>query len=145
MKKLVIILALLITSLLQAQDWKTNFEEAKTIAKQESKNIILVFSGSDWCANCIKLDRAIWQSKEFKQASANNWVLVKAEFPKKKANVLPEEQRNANQTLAEKYNPEGSFPKVVILNNDGKLLGILGYKKVEPTAYIEMIKAIEKQ
>ena len=121
------------------------FEAAKTIAENESKNIILVFSGSDWCAPCIKLDRTIWQSEEFKKASKENWVLVKADFPKKKANLLPEEQKKANVALAEKYNREGSYPKVVILDKEGTILGILGYKNVSPTEYIEMIKSFEKK
>lgn len=143
MKKLLFTFIILISGSVYSQDWKTNFDEAKTVASKESKNIILVFSGSDWCAPCIKLDRNIWQSEEFKKASAENWVLLKADFPKKKANLLPEEQRKANNELAEKYNTEGSYPKVVILNADGKILGILGYKNVSPTEYIEMIKSFE--
>ena len=93
MKKLILTFIILISVSSFAQDWNTDFEAAKTIAENESKNIILVFSGSDWCAPCIKLDRTIWQSEEFKKASKENWVLVKADFPKKKANLLPEEQK----------------------------------------------------
>jgi thioredoxin-related protein len=145
MKKLILTFIFLISSISFAQDWKTNFEEAKKIATAESKNIILVFSGSDWCAPCIKLDRNIWQSEEFKKESAENWVLLKADFPKKKANLLPEEQKKANDALAEKYNREGSYPKVVILNKEGTILGILGYKNVSPTEYIAMIKTFEKK
>jgi thiol-disulfide isomerase/thioredoxin len=42
-----------------AQNWQTDFEEAKRIASEQNKNIIIVFSGSDWCAPCIKLDKNI--------------------------------------------------------------------------------------
>ena len=48
----------------------------------------MVFSGSDWCAPCIKLDKAVWQSEEFKKEAETNWVIYKADFPKKKANQL---------------------------------------------------------
>ena len=37
----------------------------------EDKNIIIVFSGSDWCAPCIKLDKNIWQSDAFKNQFLN--------------------------------------------------------------------------
>jgi thiol-disulfide isomerase/thioredoxin len=40
------------------QDWKTNFELVKKEAASQSKPIVLVFSGSDWCAPCIKLDKS---------------------------------------------------------------------------------------
>lgn len=84
MKKIITFVVLLVSSILTAQDWQTNFEEAKSKATKESKNIILVFSGSDWCAPCIKLEKTIWQSDVFAKESAENWVLLKADFPKKK-------------------------------------------------------------
>lgn len=144
MNKIVVIICFLVTSIVSAQDWKTSLEDAKTEAAKDAKNIILVFSGSDWCAPCIKLDRSIWQSDAFKKASSENWILLKADFPKKKANALSEEQTKINQELAEKYNPEGSFPKVVILNNEGKVLGIMGYEKITAEEYIVKLKSYTK-
>lgn len=141
MNKIVVIICFLTTYIVSAQDWKTNLDDAKTEATKETKNIILVFSGSDWCAPCIKLDRSIWQSDAFKKASSENWILLKADFPKKKANALSEEQIKTNQELAEKYNPEGSFPKVVILDNEGKVLGIMGYEKITAEEYIAKLKS----
>lgn len=144
MNKIVVIICFLVTSIVSAQDWKTSLDDAKTEAAKETKNIILVFSGSDWCAPCIKLDRSIWQSDAFKKASSENWILLKADFPKKKANALSEEQTKINQELAEKYNPEGSFPKVVILNNEGKVLGIMGYEKITAEEYIVKLNSFTK-
>lgn len=46
MKKLVVVLILMMSSFGFAQDWKYNFEEAKTEAQSESKNIVIIFSGS---------------------------------------------------------------------------------------------------
>ncbi|MFC4740169.1 thioredoxin family protein [Flavobacterium ponti] len=144
MNKVLLIICFLTTSLISAQDWKTNFEKAKEEATSESKNIILVFSGSDWCAPCIKLDRTIWQSDEFKNEAPENWVLLKADFPKKKANALSEAQTKANQELAEIYNPEGSFPKVIVLNHEGKVLGIMGYEKIDAKEYIAKLKSFKE-
>jgi thioredoxin-related protein len=144
MNRVVIIICFLVTSIVSAQDWKTSFDDAKTEAAKDAKNIILVFSGSDWCAPCIKLDRSIWQSDAFKNASSENWILLKADFPKKKANALSEEQTKINQELAEKYNPEGSFPKVVILDDEGKVLGIMGFEKITAEEYIVKLKSYTK-
>ena len=122
MKKILFGLLVLVSNISLAQDWQTDFEEAKKIAAEQDKNIIIVFSGSDWCAPCIKLDKNIWQSEAFKKEAAEEWVLVKANFPRKKANELPKEQTEHNRKLAEKYNVEGSFPLVVILDKNGKVL-----------------------
>ena len=144
MKKLLILVTLLVSIIGFSQENVISIEKAKEIASNESKNIVLIFSGSDWCAPCIKLDRSIIQTDEFKKATNENWILVKADFPKKKANALSEEQTKANQELAEKYNPEGNFPKVLLLNPKGEVLGILGYEKISPEAYIEKLKSFVK-
>lgn len=144
MKKFFLILSVLFTSLLYSQDWKLDFEQAKKLAIEENKNIVIVFSGSDWCAPCIKLDRNIWQSEAFNKAAEENWIIVRADFPRKKANQLEEIQITKNRKLAEKYNTEGSFPLVVVVDKNGKLLGKMGFKNVTPEEYIKMIHDVEK-
>ncbi len=145
MKK--VFLGLLFLSLTSgfSQNWKTNFEEVKKEAAEQNKKILLVFSGSDWCGPCIKLDKNIWQSKEFKSYSDKNYVLYRADFPKKKANQLPEELRKQNLALAEKYNQDGNYPLVILMDAKGKILGMLGYMNLDPSEYIEQLKALEKK
>ena len=127
-----------------SQEWKTNFETAKTEAAKQNKNILLVFSGSDWCGPCIKLDRDIWKSAEFMEYAKNNLILERADFPKKKSNQLSPEIRKMNQSLAEKYNKDGMFPLVIVLDKNGKVLGKTAYKKNSPTEYIALLKSFIK-
>lgn len=127
-----------------AQDWKTNFEEAKKEATIKKENIVLVFQGSDWCGPCIKLDKEIWSTVEFQNLAKNHFVMLKADFPRRKANKLSEELTKQNQQLADIYNPQGFFPLVVILNKEGKVLGKMGYEKINPEAYFKKLTAFEK-
>ena len=127
-----------------SQNWKSDFDDAKTIAAKENKNIVLVFSGSDWCAPCMKLDKVVWQSDEFKKESEKNWITYKADFPKKKANQLTHDLTEANKKLAEKYNKNGSFPLVVLLDKSGKVIGMTGFKNVSATEYIKLLHSFEK-
>jgi len=130
----------LITSLnVIAQDWITDFSEAKNIATKDNKTIILVFQGSDWCAPCIKLDREIWSADEFKAYAKDHYVMLQADFPRKKKNALSKEQQGKNNALAEKYNKNGYFPFVVVLDKNGKVLKELGYIKTTPSKYIEQL------
>jgi thioredoxin-related protein len=144
MKKLIISILLLTVTVGYSQEWKTNFEVTKTEAINQNKNILLVFSGSDWCGPCIKLDRDIWKSAEFMEYAKNNLILERADFPKKKQNQLTPEIKNLNQNLAEKYNKDGMFPLVVVLDKNGKVLGKTGYKNVSPTEYIVLLKSFIK-
>ena len=144
MKIKLIILCLTATTMGFSQNWKSNFENAKTQAVAENKNIVLVFSGSDWCAPCIKLEKTIWQSEEFKEEAAQKWIIYKADFPKKKANLLPADVTAINKKLAERYNKSGNFPLVLLLDKTGSVLGIAGYKNFSPQEYIQLIHSFEK-
>jgi thioredoxin-related protein len=144
MKKCWSIIILFTVSFGYSQNWKTNFEETKQQASKENKNILLVFSGSDWCAPCIKLDNIVWKSEAFKTEAEKYWVIYKADFPKKKANQLPVELVESNNKLADKYNKSGSFPLVILLDKTGKVIGMTGFKNVSATDYIQIIHSLEK-
>lgn len=135
---------LLCIAMANAQEWHTDFSKAKEIAATSNKPIVLVFQGSDWCGPCIKLDREIWSTEEFKTYANEHYVMLKADFPRKKSNKLSKEQTEANKKLAEKYNKQGYFPFVVVLNSKGEVLGETGYKKTTPKKYIEEINAFLK-
>jgi len=146
MKKIIsiVIIALVTVSAINAQEWQTDFEKAKKIASTESKPIILVFQGSDWCGPCIKLDHQVWSTAVFKKQAKNDFVMLQADFPRKKKNALPDAQSKANAKLAELYNKNGIFPFVVVLDPKGKVLGETGYKKTTPEDYIKELKAFIK-
>lgn len=146
MKKIQITLILFMLSFLtvNAQDWLTDFDQAKKIAEDKELPIVLVFQGSDWCAPCIKLDREVWSTDEFKDYAKDHFVMLKADFPRKSKNALPKEQEEQNKQLAEQYNRNGYFPFVVLLNGEGKVLGETGYKHLGPEAYIIHLKTLIK-
>ena len=102
--------------------WLTNFEQAKTEAGTTHKQILLNFSGSDWCGPCIKLKKEILDSEAFLQYASDKLVLVRADFPRAAKNQLDARQTAHNESLAERYNPEGKFPFTVLLSAEGKVL-----------------------
>ncbi|WP_179008627.1 thioredoxin family protein [Winogradskyella forsetii] len=146
MNKFFLIAIALIFSMVSvgAQEWQTDFEKAKEIAAKESKPIILVFQGSDWCAPCIKLDREVWSTETFKTYAAAHYVMLQADFPRKKKNALPDQQSKANAKLFETYNKNGFFPFVVVLNAKGEVLGEASYKKTTPEKYITTLNSFIK-
>ncbi len=124
-----------------SQEWQTDIEDSKQLASAENKVIILVFQGSDWCGPCMKLDREIWSTKEFQDLAEDKLVMLKADFPRRKKNKLSDEQQKHNNQLAEKYNSNGYFPFVIILDSKGNELGSLGYEKSTPKDYFKKLIA----
>lgn len=131
-------------SLTYAQNWVLDFDSSLKTAQDSNKTIILVFSGSDWCAPCMKLEREIWETDTFQKYANDHYVMVRADFPRKKANKLSKEQEEKNAHLAEMYNPNGYFPSVVIIDKNKKVLGQTGYRKLSPQKYIEHLNSFIK-
>ena len=132
-----------ITSAL-AQEWEIDFAKAKQVALDENKVIVLVFQGSDWCAPCIRLDREIWSTESFQAYAKSNYVMLQADFPRRKQNALPKAIAEANAKLADEYNKNGVFPFVVVMNYKGEVLGETSYKKTTPEAYIKELNSFIK-
>lgn len=147
--KSIFLIALIISFLpkTQAQSteavWLTNLEEAQAQAKKEGKVILLNFSGSDWCNNCKRLHKSLFESEEFKTYASENLILLNLDFPAKKKNRLPKEQSEYNDKLAEKYNKKGVFPQVFVLDSEGKIIGNLEYPQKDPQTYINSLKNIK--
>ncbi len=142
-KILTLFMSLVFSLTIKAQDWNTDFNKAQGQAANENKKLILVFQGSDWCAPCIKLNKEVWSTDEFISYSKKNYVMVQADFPRKKQNALPETQAKANGKLAETYNKNGIFPFVVVMDGKGKVLGGASYKKMPPKEYIALLESFK--
>ena len=117
-----ILLISFLSIIISSGEWFTNFEEAKEMAAKENKHILLNFSGSDWCAPCIKMKAEVFESKTFLSLAEKQLILVRADFPRSKKNQLTKEQIKHNEALAEKYNPEGKFPLTLLLEPNGKII-----------------------
>jgi len=104
------------------QQWQHNWNEAKQTAQKENKNILLNFSGSDWCLPCMRMHKNVFGSSEFITYSNQSLVLYNADFPRNKKNQHSKELETQNNLLADKYNSEGHFPFTVLLDPNGKVL-----------------------
>lgn len=129
---------------LQAANWSVNFEETQKIAKTSHQNILVSFSGSDWCVPCIRLKQDIFDSEVFKKY-ASNILLVRADFPRLKKNKLSPEQVKLNEALAERYNKNGKFPYTVLVDENGKILKAWdGYPELAATQFVAQVAAFSK-
>lgn len=108
--------------LMDQPSWLTDFTEARKQATETNRNIILSFSGSDWCVPCMRMKKDYFESDEFRSFAAGNLVLLRADFPRSKKSRLSAEQEKKNEALADKYNPQGKFPYTLLLDRDGKII-----------------------
>mgnify|MGYP000439085428 CR=1 FL=1 len=140
MKQCITVLLILLSTSLSAQIWTSTWEQALQKANVEEKKIVLVFSGSDWCIPCIKLEKEVWMNEAFIAYAEETLILYRADFPKRKKNKLASLLQEQNESLAEVYNPKGYFPWVIVLSPSQKKIGSFVYERLPVSTYIEKIK-----
>lgn len=116
-----------------------DLDAAMKRAKANGHNILAVFSGSDWCIWCKRLEKHILSQDAFIKAATNDYELVFIDNPMDET-LLSETGLRNNRRLTEKYGIEG-FPTVLVLDADGKVVVQSGYRMVGPQEYISHINA----
>tara|TARA_R110002051_G_scaffold212601_1_gene277677 strand:- start:2106 stop:2564 length:459 start_codon:yes stop_codon:yes gene_type:complete len=115
------------TSTLEQKDWLSDYNSALETAKSNKRNILLYFTGSDWCPPCKMLKKDFFETSDFKVLS-KSFVLLYIDIPRDR-NSLTKEQLDHNMRLLPIYNKQGVFPVIKILNSEGKVLDELsGYR-----------------
>jgi thioredoxin-related protein len=123
-----------------SQDWKSNLNEAFKEAGASGKNVLLFFSTTQDCERCVALEKRVLKSPEFLDYAKDNFVLVKEDFSLENAKDLEE-----NLLIVEKYNKDGFFPLVVVINKNAKVLGQIGaYNNENPQQYLAKLQSIKK-
>ncbi len=121
--------------------WGVDQTQALAKAKTDKKMVLMDFTGSDWCGWCIKMDKEIFSTPEFKKYAQDNLELVELDFPHKKQ--LPPMTKQQNDALAKQYGVEG-FPTTVVLDSNGKTLKVFGgYVEGGAAAFIATLQQLK--
>lgn len=101
-------------------DWQYDLEAAKKLAKKQDKNILVYFTGSDWCPPCKMLQKDLFDTSAFQDAS-KNYILVYIDMPRNQ-DLLSSKQMKYNKEILAQHNKKGVFPLLKVLNENGKSL-----------------------
>lgn len=124
--------------------WMADFDKAVAVAKAEGKNLLVDFTGSDWCGWCKRLHKEVFAHESWETAATKEYVLVALDFPRDeeiKAKV-PNPKRNAE--LSDMYGIQG-FPTILLMTPDGDVFGQTGYQEGGPEAYLTHMAELKKE
>ncbi|GAB1855428.1 hypothetical protein MHTCC0001_02620 [Flavobacteriaceae bacterium MHTCC 0001] len=153
MKKIIYLLFIsaVLTANVNAQDqfWHTDMTKASETAIEKNKPLLMFFTGSDWCGWCIRLQKEVFKTSDFKKWADENVVLVELDFPRRKK--LDQNIQIQNYQLQHLFKVKG-YPTVVFANpekkEDSKMnlnhLGSTGYIKGGVSEWLNVAKAIIK-
>lgn len=101
---------------------------------------LLIFTGSDWCPNCRRLEKKILNDSVFINFTRDRLSIQFADFPQHKK--LDTETIEQNKALAEKYHFQGIYPTILILDESGNVKREIYYRNQSATEFIDQLKDI---
>ena len=126
--------------------WLTDMEKAKSLAKAQNKDILVLFTGSDWCQPCMLLKKNIFTKNEFKKFVSSKFILVELDFPSDES-LLSEEQKKHNDKWKEVLDIT-AFPSMYLVDSNASAYALLtGYdQKIDAAGYISRLsQAVESK
>lgn len=123
--------------------WYTNFEQAQAAAQKENKDLLINFSGSDWCIFCIKLEKEVFSQDSFAKEAEKYFVFMLVDFPGDPSSQ-PAEIRKQNEQLAERYHFRKLFPTLYLARPDGTPYAMAEYQGIGPKEYLDYLLKIRQ-
>ena len=106
--------------------WHDDIDEAIAASKENGKDLLLLYTGSDWCPPCKKLESEVLGQEGFLDEAKRNFEFVILDFPKEKQ--LAEKTVKQNKTWAAKFGVEG-YPTVILVDSKLRPYAITGYRE----------------
>jgi thioredoxin-related protein len=138
-----LLLGMTATAFAAGDAWITDFEAAKKKAAAENKDLLVDFTGSDWCSWCIKLNKEVFAHAPFNAGVADTFVLVELDYPRDKSG-LSEELQKQNAELKDTYHISG-FPTILLLDAKGRPYARTGYQKGGPESYVTHLNELRSK
>ena len=99
--------------------WLQDPEEALWRARKQGKDVLFLFSGSDWCPPCQRFaEQTLWQPGFMEQVGAD-YVPVHLDFPRSAAGQAKVDDRVRNDRLKLRYDIS-SLPTIVLTDASGE-------------------------
>jgi len=115
--------------------WIADFDQAVKVAEREGKDLLVDFTGSDWCKWCITLDEEVFVHDEFLSYARDKYVLVALDFPRDEAIKAQVPNPERNDELMREHGVQG-FPTILLMTAEGDVYGQTGYQPGGPAKYV---------
>jgi len=123
------------------EGWGHDLEGAKKEAASAGKDILIEFTGSDWCPPCMALAETITGKESFIRDASEDFVLVALDYPRKTEQEAALKARNGK--LAQEYKIQG-FPTLLLCDAGGRPYAKSGFQKGSPATYLALLGELKK-
>ena len=124
----------------QTKGWTWDVKAAMEQATAEKKDLLMNFTGSDWCHYCIEMRREVFVRETFQATVNEHFVLVEFDFPNDRSR-LTEKTQLQNALWKRKLKVRG-FPSVFLTDAKGIPYAQTGYQKGGAEQCIERLNEL---
>ena len=124
-----------------AVEWTEDVAKAQTQAAKEGKDLLMNFTGSDWCGWCIKLKKEVFTQEPFATEAPKKYVFVMLDFPRSRK--MPDKVKQQNVQWRDKLGVRG-YPTIYLLDAKGRPYARTGYQRGGPEKYMAHLKELEQ-
>ena len=117
-----------------------DLDAALKSAGDRGHSVVAVFTGSDWCKGCRRLEESVLSKDEFLAEATNGFELVYIDSPRDRKSLSETAMRN-NPMLVRRYGVN-AFPTVLVLNAQGVVLGKTKSFSDGPAEFVGKLKEI---
>lgn len=117
--------------------WLEDPDKAIKTAAKDKKDLLLLFTGSDWCPPCKKLESEVFMDEDFYAEAEGHFVFVKFDFLKN--SPLREEVKLKNEKWSKKFGVD-SFPTIVLVDPNLKPYAFAGYEEGGAANFLGMLE-----
>ena len=127
-----------------SNDWIDEYDQGVELARKEGKDLLVDFTGSDWCKWCKKLDVEVFRSPAFLEAAKEQYVLVKVDLPRRKPALERVPDIARNREVAQELGVT-NFPTILLMTADGDVWGRTGYREGGAAPYVEHLQKLRQR
>ena len=117
--------------------WKSDPDAAIKTATEDRKDLLILFTGSDWCPPCQKLEQEVFSDEDFYLEAEGDFVFVKFDFLRN--TPIRDEVKKLNEEWATRYGVD-SFPTVVLVDHNLKPFAFAGYEEGGAENFLGMLE-----
>lgn len=122
--------------------WTSNWKQAKAKAAETQRDLLINFTGSDWCRYCMALNREVFETQAFKEEIGRSFVPMVVDFPMEESRISPA-VASQNSELQAQFGVK-VYPSIFLADATGKPYAQTGYREGGAEAYLKHLSELRE-
>lgn len=127
------------------EGWMQDLEGAKHLAAKENKDLLILFTGSDWHPESQELAFDVLTKPGFQELASRRFVRVLVDFPIRAAGKAKVKDSDRNKRLQQEFGLEARYPTLLVADPGGRPYAVItGFNYRLAAEYLDNLMNIQQ-